>query len=143
MMPTATHHTHDTTPEPVLLVAFALSAKTWQCGCPTGPGQQPRERRSAACPQARVLQEVAQAKKRFGLPATAPVGRGAEAGRAGGWLHRFLQAHGLTNAVVASSSFAVHRRRRRAQSDGWDVRKLGSIWRSCTGWRYHPPSSPM
>jgi hypothetical protein len=74
--------------------------------------------------QARVLQEVAQAKKRFGLPETAPVVRGHAAGRAGVWWHRFLQAQGITNHGGDSSSIAVNRRQRRATSDGLDVRTL-------------------
>ena len=61
------------TPERVLFVAFELSEKTWKLGFTTGHGQKPRERSIAACHQARVLQEVAPAKKRFGLPETAPV----------------------------------------------------------------------
>jgi len=67
---------------------------------------------------------VAQAKKRFGLPETAPVVSCYEAGREGFWLHRFLQAQGITNSVVDSSSIDVNRRKRRAKSDGLDVRKL-------------------
>jgi transposase len=74
-----------------------------------------------------LLQEVAQAKKRFGLPDTAPVVSCYEAGREGFWLHRFLQAHGITNYIVDSSSIEVNRRRRRAKSDGLDVRKLVSM----------------
>jgi transposase len=105
-------------------VAFALSEKTWKLGCTTGHGQQPRERGVAARNQARVLHEVAHATKRFGLPDTAPVVRCDEAGREGFWLHHFLQAHGITNSVVDSSSIAVNRRTRRATSDGLDVRKL-------------------
>ncbi len=50
-----------------------------------------------------------------------------EAGREGFWLHRFLQAHGITNHVVDSSSIEVNRRKRRAKSDGLDVRKLLSM----------------
>jgi transposase len=127
MMTTATHNVHDTTTERVLFVAFELSEKTWKLGFTTGHGQKPRERSIAACNQARVLQEVAQATKRFGLPDTAPVVRCSEAGRAGFWLHRFLQAQGSTNSVVDSSSIAVHRRRRRAKSDGLDVRTFVSM----------------
>src|SRR6266481_6324977 len=41
--------------------------------------------------------------------------------------HRFLQGHGITNHVVDSSSIEVNRRRRRAKSDGLDVRKLLSM----------------
>jgi transposase len=47
-----------------------------------------------------------------------------EAGREGFWLHRFVEAHGITNSVVDSSSIEVNRRKRRAKSDGLDVRKL-------------------
>ena len=126
-MTTATHNVHDTTTERVLFVAFELSEKTWKLGFTTGHGQKPRERSIAACNQARLLQEVAQAKKRFGLPDTAPVVSCYEAGREGFWLHRFLQAHGITNYIVDSSSIEVNRRRRRAKSDGLDVRKLVSM----------------
>ena len=85
-MTTATHNEHYTdthATEPVLFLAFELSEKTWKLGFTTGHGQQPRERSIAACNQARLLQEVAQAKKRFGLPDTAPGVRCYEAGREG------------------------------------------------------------
>jgi transposase len=127
MTTTATHNGHDTTPERVLFVAFELSEKTWKLGFTTGHGQKPRERSIAACNQVRLLHEVAQAKKRFGLPDTAPVVSCYEAGREGFWLHRFLQAQGITNHVVDSSSIEVNRRKRRAKSDGLDVRKLLSM----------------
>jgi transposase len=107
--PTATHNGHDTTSERVLFVAFELSEKNWKLGFTTGPGQKPRERGVTARHQARVLQEVARAKKRFGLPETAPVVSCYEAGRDGFWLHRFLQAQGMTNYVVDSSSIEVNR----------------------------------
>jgi len=73
MMTTAPHNAHDATTDRALFVAFELSEKTWKLGFTTGHGQKPRERSIAACNQARLLQEVAQAKKRFGLPDTAPV----------------------------------------------------------------------
>jgi hypothetical protein len=82
-MTPATHRGHDTTPERGLFVAFELNEKTWKLGCTTGHGQKPRERRSAAYHQAHVLQDVAQAKKRFGLPETVPVVSCYEAGREG------------------------------------------------------------
>jgi transposase len=127
MMTTATHNAHDATTERVLFVAFELSEKTWKLGFTTGHGQKPRERSIAARNQARLLQEVAQAKKRFGLPESAPVVSCYEAGREGFWLHRFLQAQGITNHVVDSSAIEVKRRQRRAKSDGLDVRKLLSM----------------
>lgn len=115
----ATHNAHDTTSERVLFVAFALREKTWKLGLTTGHGQKPRERTVAARHQARVLQEVSQAKRRCGLPDTAPVVRCDEAGREGFWLHRFLQAQGITTQVVDSSSIEVNRRARRARAMGW------------------------
>jgi transposase len=127
MATTATRNEHDTTPERVLFMAFELSEKTWKLGFTVGHGQKPRERSIAARHQARLLQEVAQAKSRFGLPDTAPVVSCYEAGREGFWLHRFLQAQGLTNHVVDSSSIEVNRRKRRAKSDALDVRKLVSM----------------
>ena len=127
MTTTATHNAHDTIPERVLFVAFELSEKTWKLGFTTGHGQKPRERSIAARNQTRVLQEVAQAKRRFGLPETAPVLSCYEAGREGFWLHRFLEAQGITNHVVDSSSIEINRRKRRAKSDALDVRKLLSM----------------
>ena len=126
-MTTATPTKHDATTERVLFMAFELSEKTWKLGFTTGHGQKPRERAVAARQQARLLQEIAQAKRRFGLPETAPVVSCYEAGREGFWLHRFLHAQGITNQVVDSSSIEVNRRKRRAKSDGLDVRKLLSM----------------
>jgi hypothetical protein len=124
MRTTATRHAHDTTPARVLLMACERSEKTWQPGFTTGPGQKPRERAVAARELARLRQEIAQAKRRCGLPDTAPVVSCYEAGRDGFWLHRFLQAPGVTNSVVDSSSLEVNRRKRRAKSEALDVRKL-------------------
>jgi len=108
-------------------MAFELSDKTWKLGFTTGPGQKPRERNVTARDQKRVLDEIASAKRRLGLPETAPVVSCYEAGREGFWLHRFLEAHGITNRVVDSSAIAVNRRQRRAKSDGLDGRKLLSM----------------
>jgi transposase len=110
-----------------LFVSFELSDKNWKLGFTTGHGQKPRERTVTARDQKRVLDEIAQAKRRFGLPETAPVVSCYEAGREGFWLHRFLEAHGMTNHVVDSSAIEVSRRQRRAKSDGLDVRKLLSM----------------
>ena len=123
----ATRNVQERPTEGTLFVAFELSEKTWKLGCTTGHGQQPRERTVPARQQERVLDEIAHAKRRLGLPDTAPVVSCYEAGREGFWLHRFLQGHGITNHVVDSSSIEVNRRRRRAKSDGLDVRKLLSM----------------
>jgi transposase len=124
MTTAVTHHEQRNPTEATLFVAFELSEKTWKLGFTTGHGQKPRERTVTARHHEHVLTEIAQAKRRLGLPATAPVVSCDEAGRAGCWLHRFLQAHDMPNHVVDSSSIEVNRRRRRATSDGLDVRKL-------------------
>jgi transposase len=125
MMTTATQNEHYNAHEPVLFMAFELREKTWKLGFTLGHGQPPRERTMAARDTQRLLNEVAQAKVHFGLGATAPVVSCYEAGREGCfWLHRFLQAQGITNHVVDSSSIEVKRRKRRAKSDALDVRKL-------------------
>lgn len=121
MRTTATPNAHDTdthATEPVLFLAFALRAKTWQLGCTTGHGQKPRERTLAARALTRLRDEVAQAKARCGLCPTAPGVRCYEAGREGVWRQRFLPAHGLTNQGVDSSSIEGQRRPRRAKRAG-------------------------
>ena len=127
MTTTATHHEQSHPTEATLFLAFELSEKTWKLGFTTGHGQKPRERTMTARQPERVLDEIAQAKRRLGLPDTAPVVRCYEAGREACWLHRFLLAHGITNHVVDSSAIEVNRRQRRAKSDGVDVRKLLSM----------------
>src|SRR5438445_2368952 len=124
MTTAATHQEQSTTTEAMRFVAFEVREKTWKFGFTTGHGQKPRERTVTARYQERVLDESAPAKRRVGLPETPPVVRCDAAGREGCGLQRFLQAHGITNPVVDASAIAVHRRRRRAKSDGLDVRKV-------------------
>jgi transposase len=123
----ATCHVPESTTAGTLFVAFELREKTWKLGFTTGHGHKPRERTVTARQQERVREEIAQAKRRLGLPDTAPVVSCYEAGREGFCLHRFLLAHGSTTQVVDSSSIEVNRRHRRAKSDGLDVRKLLSM----------------
>src|SRR5215510_15552589 len=110
MTTAATHNEHENTTEATLFVAFELREKTWKLGFTPGHGQKPRERTVTARQQERVLDAIAQAKRRWGLPATAPVVSGDEAGREGFWRHRFLQGHGITPHVVDASALEVHRR---------------------------------
>src|SRR5882672_8677565 len=132
MTTAATRNEQSHTTEATLFVAFELREKTWKLGFTTGHGQKPRERTVTARQQERVLDEIAHAKRRLGLPDTAPVVSCYEAGREGFWLHRFVQGHGITNQVVDSAAIEVNRRRRRAKSDGLDVRKLLSMLRRYT-----------
>jgi transposase len=68
-----------------------------------------------------VLAEIGAAKRRFALPEDAPVTSCYEAGREGFWLHRCLEARGIHNLVVDSSSIEVKRRARRTKTDRIDL----------------------
>ena len=69
----ATRNVQESTTGDTLFVAFELSEKTWKLGFTTGHGQKPRERSMPARDHERVRDEIAQAKRRLGLPATGPV----------------------------------------------------------------------
>src|SRR5215468_417868 len=114
----------DTLPQPTLYLAFELGKDTWKLGFTIGMAQPPRERTIPAGDVARLQQEIARAKQRFGLLADAHIMSCYEAGRDGFWLHRYLVAQGITNHVIDSASIEVNRRQRRAKTDRLDVRKL-------------------
>lgn len=50
-----------------------------------------------------------------------------EVGRDGSWLHHALEAHGVRNHVVDSSSIEVNRRQRRTKSDRLDARRVVAL----------------
>ena len=121
---------------PLLYLAFELGDSNWKLGFTIGMGQRPRERTIAARDLDGLQREIRLAKKRFGLPETAPVLSCYEAGRDGFWLHRYLVEHGVQNLVVDSSSIEVNRRQRRAKTDRMDVGKLlGQLIRYRSGER--------
>jgi transposase len=107
-----------------LYLAFELGQQKWVLGFTIGLGQKPRKRTVAAGDLIALEQEIAVAKKRFGLSPTARVLSCYEAGRDGFWLHRYLWAQGIENLVVDSSSIEVNRRAKRAKTDRLDVGKL-------------------
>jgi transposase len=111
----------------VLYLAFELGWNEWKLGFATGPADNPRVRSIGGRNTNVLLQEIAKAKKRFGLPDNAPVRSCYEAGRDGFWLHRFLASHDIDNQVVDSSSIEVNRRGRRRKTDRLDVGKLLSM----------------
>lgn len=110
-----------------LYLAFELGKNSWKLGFTVGLGQQPRLKTVAAGATGQVLREIAEAKRRFGLPADASVRSCYEAGPDGFWLHRWLVGQGIDNHVVDSSSIEVNRRERRAKSDGLDATKLAEM----------------
>jgi len=146
MNPEITRTINDTPQSQYLYMAIELSNNKWKLGFTVGFGQAPRLRDVAARDLITLTKEITMAKGRFGLSANAPVRSCYEAGRDGFWLHRFLQAQGVTNLVVDSSSIEVNRRKRRAKTDRLDVGKLvtmllryyqgeGRVWSVV-----HPPS---
>lgn len=123
-MTATTHPTESTGSSPTLFMSLELSKSTWRLTSSIGPGVAPRECRIPAGSETAFLAEVAQAKRRVGVPADAPVRTCYEAGRDGFWVHRWLTRLGADNVIVDSSSIEVPRRARRAKTDRLDGRKL-------------------
>src|SRR5437879_981232 len=110
-----------------LYLAFELGLNEWKLGFNISMGTPPRLRTIAGGDLDRLMTEIAQAKKKFGLPADAPVRSCYEAGRDGFWLHRWLLSQGIDNVIVDSASIEVNRRQRRAKSDRLDADKLARM----------------
>src|ERR1700731_522069 len=108
---TATHSKVITRTD-ILYLAFELGEAEWKLAFTIGIGQKPRLRCVPARDLPRLQEEIAKAKKRFGLAEDAPVHSCYEAGRDGFWLQRHLMAQGIDNIVVDSASIEVNRRQR-------------------------------
>lgn len=122
---TATARTEESSaPTTTLYLAFELGSTKWMLGFTTSPAQRPRLRAIAARDLNALGREVVAAKERFRLAPTTPVQSCYEAGREGFWLHRWLEATGIANIVVDSSSIEVNRRARRAKTDRLDAGRL-------------------
>jgi transposase len=120
--------TRSNTPQrPTLYLAFELGWSEWKLACATAAADAPRLRTLRARNLEGLRQEIAKAKRRFGLPDEAPVQTCYEAGRDGFWLHRWLVAQGIDNRIVDAASIEVNRRARRAKSDRLDAAKLLSM----------------
>jgi transposase len=108
----------------VLHVACELDDQGWKLAFGTVLGKRPWLRRVSPRDRQGILAAMEAAKARFGLEADARVVSCYEAGREGFWLHRWLEAEGVANRVVDSSSIEVNRRARRAKTDRLDAKKL-------------------
>jgi transposase len=107
-----------------LFVAVELSTAEWRLAWTTGLSEPVEQQVIPAGDRERLRRVLADAKRRCGLPATAPVHSCYEAGRDAFWPHRVLAAEGVTNLVVDAASIEVSRRARRAKTDRLDARKL-------------------
>jgi transposase len=103
-------------------VSFELSLKSW--GLTFGNGARITRRVVGGGDFAGVLEALKWAKQRLKLAADCEVLSCYEAGRDGFHLHRWLEAQGIKNLVVDSSSIEVDRRARRAKTDRVDGLKL-------------------
>lgn len=110
--------------EEALFLAFELSDSRWKMMTSVSLGHKPRERTMASGDLCGLHEEVARAKRRFGLSPSARVVSCYEAGRDGFWLHRYLIQAGIENIIVDPSSVEVNRRQRRAKTDRLDAYKL-------------------
>jgi transposase len=121
---TATRTLPGSVGEAKLYVAFELSARSWKLAMTSGFGVAPWVKAMPVKDVAALGRLLAQAKRRFGLPATASVVSCYEAGRDGFWIHRALLREGIANRVVDSASIEGNRRARRAKTDRLDAVKL-------------------
>jgi transposase len=124
METTVTRGTQASTATKTLAMSLELSASKWNVFFTPGVGQRPRERTIAAGAMEDLWSEIERAKERFGLGRDARVVSCYEAGRDGFWVHRALEAKGIENLVVDSSSIEMPRRGKRAKTDRLDGRKL-------------------
>jgi transposase len=145
-MTTETRRSESTAHPDTLFMAIELGSTTWKVAFTAARGERPRLRALPAGDLARLASEIARAKARLRLPATAPVQSCYEAGRDGFWLHRALLAQAIVNVVVDPSSITVDRRARRAKTDRLDATALVTQLRNAAagdrrGWReVHVPS---
>jgi transposase len=115
-------------------MALELSNRTWRLGFSNGT--KIRQKSVEARALERVVEEIALAKHKLGLDATARVVACYEAGRDGHWICRWLQTLGVEVRVMDSSSIERAQGRKHVKTDGLDVaRLLDLLMRYCQGFR--------
>jgi transposase len=106
-----------------LYLALELSHKSWKLGFSDGRAVRARIRSIEARNFQALGDEIAQAKRHFGLEATVEAVSCYEAGREGFWIHRALVEKKIANVVVDAASIDVQRRKR-AKTDRLDAESL-------------------
>jgi transposase len=114
---------NDNAKENTLFLALELSRKKWKLGFNDGKQMRARIRTIEAGDFQALHGEIEQAKKHYGLAATARTVSCYEAGREGFWLHRALKEKGIDNIIVDAASIDI-KRRKRAKTDRIDVESL-------------------
>src|SRR5438093_11001859 len=113
-----------------LFMALELRKRNWKLAFSNGV--KVRQVNVPAGDFAGLVEQIARAKARLGLPAETPVRSVYEAGRDGFWIERRLGELGVANLVVDAASIEVNRRQRRAKTDRLDAGRLVRMWM-----RYH------
>jgi transposase len=114
----------NTTKRGTLYIALELGWDNWLLASATQAGEKPRFKQVPGRNLDKLREEIAKAKKRFGLPPDAPVFTCFEAGRDGFWLHRALTSMGIVNVVCDSAAIEVNRRKKHVKTDPVDAAKL-------------------
>ena len=127
-----------TTPERVqMATVIEVSSAKWVVASTADGHRLRRKALDQATPVSRfeaLLVEVAEAKRRLGLPPEAVVAVAYEAGQEGFWLVRALRARGERAEVIDPASLPVTRRRPRAKTDRLDAEALVvALWRYVSG----------
>jgi len=105
-----------------LYMALELSNKKWKLGFSNG--EKNRHTTIVAGDWIDLHKQMDLAKQKLRLQEDCRIVSCYEAGRDGFWIHRGLEAEGIENHVVDSSSIEVNRRKRRAKTDKVDVKAL-------------------
>src|SRR6266581_9712055 len=113
---TTAHTAQSSTEAQVLYMALELGWDDWTVGFTVGLGQAPRQVAVRARDLSRLLAQIAHAKRRFGLPAEAPVHSVYEAGALASGCIGFSRPTGWQNVVVDAASIEVKRRYRRSKT---------------------------
>ena len=103
----------------LLYIAFELSNKKWKLGFSNG--EKHRIKTIDAGDWSALLSEIAQAKTKLHCRDNSQIVSCYEAGRDGFWIHRSLEAEGITNYVIDSASIEVSRRKKQVKTDKVDV----------------------
>lgn len=106
----------------VLYMALELSKSTWLLAF--SDGDKIRRKGIRARNLDRVVEEVASAKRRFGLAEDVEMVSCYEAGLDGFWIHRWLLSKGVRNHVIDAGSIEGSSRRRKPKTDKIDAEKL-------------------
>jgi transposase len=112
-----------------ILIAIELSKKSWIVGARTPLKAKISQFRLAAADWQGLLKLIERLRREVARELSRSVGEIEviscyEAGYDGFWLHRLLEAHGVSNHVLDAASLLVNRRAKPVKTDGIDVERM-------------------